>query len=62
MIVLEELECQAYLRIADCCKTMDTTEEENILDEFIAKFLDDRCYAKAVEEAKKKQRTLIQKI
>ncbi len=42
--------------MADCCKTMDTTEEENILDEFIAKFSDDRRYAKAVEEAKKKHR------
>jgi len=52
----KELECQAYMRMADCCKTMDTTEEENILDEFIAKFSDDRRYAKAVEEAKKKHR------
>ncbi len=52
----KELVCQAYMRMADCCKTMDTTEEENILDEFIAKFSDDRRYAKAVEEAKKKHR------
>ncbi len=50
----KELECQAYMRMADCCKTMDTTEEKHILKEFITKFSDDRRYAKAVEKAKKK--------
>ena len=50
----KELACQAYMRIANVSKTLDVTQEKNILEEFVAKFSNDKRYENTVKKAKKK--------